>query len=197
MLKTLLVYSHLLATCIALGSVLQADHKLWRWRKASLNEAMRAHLAETQQVVTLALLALWGTGLLLVVQGYLGEGVDYLLNQKLWAKLTVVVLLSLNGALLHRVGFPLLQRAPFAELPQAARLRLALLGALSTSGWLFAAFLGVARPWNHELSYLQVMGVFGALLLPVCAVACIVALLPVRVVSVVRAEPGEGSAGSC
>lgn len=175
MLKMLLVYGHLLATCIALGRVLQADHKLWGWRKEALNQVQREYLEETQKIATLALLALWATGLLLVLQGYLDDGIAYLLNQKLWAKVTVVALLSLNGALLHRIGFPLLQKAPFVLLPGSARNRLALLGALSMSGWLFASFLGVARAWNHVLPYLHLMGAFAAFSLLACAVALAVA----------------------
>ncbi|MFZ3185403.1 MAG: hypothetical protein WA173_14825 [Pseudomonas sp.] len=175
MIKTLLVYGHLLATCVALGHVLLADHKLWRWREAPLNATQQAYLAETQKIVTLALLALWASGLLLVLQGYLDEGQRYLLNQKLWAKVAVVVLLSINGMLLHRVGFPSLQRAAYAALPFSTRSRLALLGALSTSGWLFAAFLGVARPWNHVLPCLHVLTVFAALVAMACGTALIVA----------------------
>lgn len=174
MLKTLLVYSHLLATCIALGTLLQTDHKLLRWRKAELDAVKRDQLAEVMQLVSLALLALWLTGLALVTQGYLSEGLEYLLNQKLWAKGSVVVLLTLNGVLLHRIGFPLLHQAPLVALPGAARIRLALLGALSMSAWLFAAFLGVARPWNHGMSYGQVMGIFGGFWLLATAVACLV-----------------------
>ncbi|EJM77774.1 DUF2214 family protein [Pseudomonas sp. GM55] len=175
MLKMLLVYGHLLATCIALGRVLQADHKLWSWRKETLDQARLEYIDETQRIVSLALLALWASGLLLVLQGYLNEGDAYLLNQKLWAKVTVVTLLSLNGALLHRVGFPLLQKAPFVALRSAGRTRLALLGALSMSGWLFAAFLGVARAWNHVLPYQHVMGAFAAFSLLACCVALAVA----------------------
>ncbi|KZN21237.1 MULTISPECIES: hypothetical protein [Pseudomonas] len=175
MLKMLLVYGHLIATCIALGRVLQADQKLWSWRKDVLSEVQREYLEETQKIVTLALLALWGSGLLLVLQGYLYEGSAYLLNQKLWAKVSIVVLLSLNGALLHRIGFPLLQKAPFVLLRNSGRTRLALLGALSMSSWLFAAFLGVARAWNHVLPYLHVMGAFALFLLVACVVALIVA----------------------
>ncbi|WP_166362510.1 hypothetical protein [Pseudomonas akapageensis] len=175
MLKMLLVYGHLLATCIALGRVLQADQKLWSWRKEILDQVRREYLEETQKIVTLALLALWGSGLLLVLQGYLNEGAAYLLNQKLWAKVTVVTLLTLNGALLHRVGFPLLQKAPFVLLRSSGRTRLALLGALSMSGWLFAAFLGVARAWNHVLPYLYVMGAFAMFSLLACSVALAVA----------------------
>jgi disulfide bond formation protein DsbB len=98
-----------------------------------------------------------------------------LLNQKLWAKVAVVALLTLNGGLLHRVGFPLLQKAPFVLLPGSDRARLALLGAFSMSGWLFAAFLGVARAWNHVMPCLHVMGVFTAFALLACAVALVVA----------------------
>lgn len=177
MLKTLLVYGHLLATCVALGHVLLADHKLWHWRREPLTPAQLAYLVETQRVVSLALLALWLSGMLLVLQGYLAEGVHYLLNQKLWAKLVVVVLLSINGILLHRLGFPLLKVAAYAVLPLPQRIRLALLGALSSSGWLFAAFLGVARPWNHVLPCLHVLAVFVSLLALAVAVALIVAAI--------------------
>ncbi|MBS7660853.1 hypothetical protein I0D00_02665 [Pseudomonas lalucatii] len=190
MLKTLLIYSHLLATCVALGTLLQADHKLWRWRKEGLDEGRRAQLAEVQQVVGLALLALWGTGLALVAQGYLSVGPDYLLNQKLWAKGSVVVLLSINGLLLHRLGFPLLHQGAFVALPVSARLRLGLLGALSMSAWLFAAFLGVARPWNEGMTYLQVMGIFAALWLLASLLACLV-------VTAAGARREEAAAESC
>lgn len=191
MLKTLLVYSHLLATCIALGTLLQADHKLWRWRRERLDEPRRAQLGEVQRVVSVALLGLWITGLALVVQGYLDAGIDYLLNQKLWAKASVVVLLTLNGVLLHRIGFPLLHQAAFVALPDAARLRLGLLGALSMSAWLFAAFLGVARPWNHVMPYLHIMGAFAGLLALAASTACVV----VRTLAVARRD--GAAADSC
>ncbi|MDG9924057.1 MULTISPECIES: hypothetical protein [unclassified Pseudomonas] len=176
MLKTLLVYAHLLASCLALGRVLHADHQLWSWRARPLAALQLEYLAETQRIVGLALLALWFSGLLLVLQGYFSEGMTYLLNQKLWAKVAVVLLLSLNGLLLHRLGFPLLARAPFTALPFASRASLAMLGALSTSGWLFAAFLGVARQWNHALSCVQVLAVFVALLGLACVLALSVAI---------------------
>ena len=78
LLKPLVVYAHLLATCIALGSVLLADHRLWRWRHRRLNPAMVAQMEETQRVVSLALAALWLSGALLIGLGYLIEGNHYL-----------------------------------------------------------------------------------------------------------------------
>lgn len=160
MLKTAIVYLHLLATCVALGSVLLTDHRLWHWRHRKLDSAMLAQLAETQAIVTFALIALWISGVGLVSVGYWQEGAHYLLNPKLWAKVSVVVLLTLNGILLHRVGFPLLGKGAFVALPRPDRIRLGLLGATSGTGWLFAAFLGVARPWNYVLPYHRVMEAF-------------------------------------
>ncbi|HEY3048591.1 MAG TPA: hypothetical protein VGJ72_14180 [Polaromonas sp.] len=171
LLKPLVVYAHLLATCIALGSVLLADHRLWRWRRRRLNPAMIVQLKETQGVVSLALTALWLSGALLIGLGYWQEGSHYLLNPKLWAKVSVVSLLTLNGILLHQVGFPLLQRAAFVALPWSDQIRLGLLGALSGTGWLFAAFLGIARHWNHVLPYHQVMSIFATALLMATLVA--------------------------
>lgn len=165
LLKPLVVYLHLLATCIALGSVLLADHRLWRWRHRRLNPSMIVQLKETQGVVSLALTGLWLSGALLVVLGYWQDGNHYLLNPKLWAKVSVVSLLTLNGILLHQVGFPLLQREAFVAMSKSDQVRLGLLGALSSTGWMFAAFLGIARHWNHVLPYHQIMFIFATALL--------------------------------
>ncbi|MEO7160284.1 MAG: hypothetical protein ABJA84_07470 [Polaromonas sp.] len=171
LLKPLVVFAHLLATCIALGAVLLADHRLWRWRQRRPSTVMVAQLRETQQVVSLGLAALWCSGALLVALGYWQEGAHYLLNPKLWAKVSVVSLLTLNGIALHRIGFPLLQRAALVALPWREQARLGLLGALSGTGWLFAAFLGIARHWNHVLPYPRIMALFAGALLTAALLA--------------------------
>lgn len=182
MLKTIVVYVHLLATCMALGSVLLTDFRLWTWRNRKPDAVMLAQLVETQHIVTFALAALWVTGALLIGLGFWHEGAHYLLNQKLWAKVSVVSLLTLNGILLHRIGFPLLQKAALAAQPRAKLMCLGLLGALSSTGWLFAAFLGVARPWNYVLPYHQVMTIFACVLL-IAALTAIAATYNLKAIS--------------
>lgn len=177
MLKTFVVYFHLLATCVAIGSVLMADHTLWSWRNRVLDEIQQQRLAQTQRVVTIALVFLWCSGFALVYLGYMVDGVKYLLNEKLWVKLMVVSLLTLNGVLLHKIGFPRLQRAAFTQLTSMDRVCLSLLGAVSTTSWLFAAFLGIARPWNYSLPYEQIIGFFGAVLLAAITGAVAISLL--------------------
>lgn len=184
MLKMLVVYVHLLSTCLALGSIGWADWRLWRNRHRAPTLDEIAGIAVTQTVVTIALAVLWGTGVLLVLLGYLAEPQSYLTNEKLWAKVSVVVILTVNGVLLHRVAFPKLTAGvAFIRMAERERLGLGVLGAVSSVSWMFASFLGIARPWNYTLSYPQVMMVYlavlGAALLGVIGIArSRLALLP-------------------
>lgn len=164
MLKTLIVYCHLLATCLALGSVLVMDYRLWYWRDRKPNNTVLARIRETQTIASVSLATLWLTGGGLLVVGYSLEGVSYLMNEKVWAKLVVVTLLTLNGVLLHRVGFPALQEKSLSAQPRTDLLVLFLLGAVSTTSWLFAAFLGIARTWSHSLAVWEILAVFVTIL---------------------------------
>ncbi|TJZ75549.1 hypothetical protein [Chitiniphilus eburneus] len=169
LLKLGIRFSHLLAACFALVTILKADHRLWNWRHRALDESRRRYLGHTTHRVTQLLVLLWGTGLMLVVLGYSEHGTAYLANPKLWAKVSVVALLSVNGYLLHRVAFPLISvRLPLTGLPLQERLTVAALGAVSMTSWVFAALLGVAREWNQREPYLQLMGLY-LLLLAVAA----------------------------
>jgi hypothetical protein len=67
------------------------------------------------------------------------------------AKLSVVIALTLNGVMLHLYALPRLHRLNFFA---------ALMGGVSASSWLFAAFLGVARPIAALLTYGQFMGIY-------------------------------------
>lgn len=87
---------------------------------------------------------LWCTGILLVVND---TGLDVtVLEQmsKLQLKLVVVTALTLNGLLLHFVSFPLVVKRRNLTLFES--LLISVTGAISTSHWLLAAFVGVARP---------------------------------------------------
>ncbi|GAA5784844.1 hypothetical protein GCM10007860_06760 [Chitiniphilus shinanonensis] len=165
-IKLAIRFSHLLAACFALVTILKADRRLWSWRQRPLDETRRRYLGRTAHRVTQLLILLWGTGLMLVVLGYSEHGMAYLANPKLWTKFSVVALLSVNGYLLHRVAFPLISvRLPLTGLPLQERLTVAVLGAVSMTSWLFAAWLGIAREWNQREPYTQLMGLYLLLLI--------------------------------
>lgn len=172
-MKTLLVYAHLLAACVSVGILLLQDLSLAKSRGNSLSEKAVAELRTAADIMFVVLVILWITGLALVVTGYLENPQQYLMNPKLWAKFTVVSILTLNGLLLHYFSFPrviarggLLARSPLEQT------LIAITGAISSCSWLFACFLGIARPWNYTANYQFVMLVYAALVVGAIIVAC-------------------------
>lgn len=164
MLKMTIAYVHLLATCMALGSIFIADWRLLRGREFALRPGALARLATTQRLVNLSLAALWATGAALIWIGYAQHPDTYLGNQKLWAKISVVAVLTLNGMFLNRFAFPTLRQGRSLSTQSSLRcMLLALFGGTSLASWLFAAWLGMARPWNNAVAYADVMGLYLAL----------------------------------
>ena len=123
----------------------------------------RRLLRRASSWVVKALLVLWVTGLIIIG---LDTGFDLAVlftKGKLLAKFSVVALLTLNGLALHKWALPRLM-APTYEPERTARIP-ALLGAFSLASWLFAAFLGLAKPLAGLLGYAGFMQFYGSLLL--------------------------------
>lgn len=162
--RLLLVYAHLLLCVFALYQVLSTD-----W--ALLNGKVQpTTLHRTHKRVSLLLAGLWLTGVWII-----GIDLDWNLAQvvtrpKLLTKLTCVTTLTLNGALLRWWCFPRLSRA--SSLSRAEAMALMSSGAISTTSWLMAAFIGIARPMS-KWTLGQCLGVYALAL----AVSVPVALL--------------------
>ncbi|MBC7939791.1 MAG: DUF2214 domain-containing protein [Chitinophagaceae bacterium] len=155
MIKLLIVYVHLLATCAALGAIITTDLRL-------ISELARypGRIAPPERfvmrLISGALFVLCASGGALLWIG-LGESPEYL-NPKLQAKLLLVGAIVCNAVLLHQRTFPRLERddvlSPFALGDVCG---VAVPVALSNSLWLFCAFLGIARPWNHGVLVSEVL----------------------------------------
>lgn len=172
-MKTLLVYAHLLAACVSVGILLLQDLALAKTRGNPLSEKAVAELRKAADIMFIALVILWVTGLTLVIVGYLENPQQYLMNPKLWAKFTVVSILTLNGLLLHYFSFPrVISRAGLLGRSPLEQTLIAITGAISSTSWLFACFLGIARPWNYTANYEFVMLVYAALVVGAIIVAC-------------------------
>src|SRR5262245_36473267 len=95
-----LLYAHINAFALALATIIKEDVRLLRARRID-----PASLHATARLVKWLLLALWVTGVPMLVMN-IGTDVSRLLgNPKLLAKLLVVGALTLNGIILHRVAF--------------------------------------------------------------------------------------------
>ncbi len=168
-MKTLIVYAHLLAACVAVGILLMQDLALAKTRGKALSTTAIKDLTKSADIMFMALIALWISGLALVLLGYIENPAQYLMNEKLWAKFTVVSILTLNGIALHYFSFPRVTCARgFLSVSGVEQLLVVFTGAISTVSWLFACYLGIARPWNYTVEYSYVMTIYGGLI--ICAI---------------------------
>lgn len=171
-MKTLIVYAHLLAACVAVGLLLIQDLALAKTRGGRLSDSAVRELTKAADIMFIALVLLWISGLALVLLGYLENPQQYLLNEKLWAKFTVVSVLTVNGIALHYFSFPrVISTRGLLGQPSVDQVLVALTGAVSSVSWLFACYLGIARPWNYTVDYSYVMFIYSGLLVCVFIVA--------------------------
>lgn len=162
MLYLLLLFAHLLAASMALGAIVATDLRLLsklsqdRLRIAPPNEFVA-------RIVMVALLMLYVTGAGIVALG-VQERADYLTNPKLQAKVLLVVLLTLNAFVLHRLTFPRLARGRrVARWHAADWILVAVPVGVSNFLWMFVAFLGIARPWNYAMPLRDILEIAAAL----------------------------------
>lgn len=149
------LFAHVIAVTVTLSAVLRADLRWLRERRIDT-----ARLRRTMRTVSMGLAVLWATGLALWAFAAAASPLAWGLTPKLAAKLVVVCLLTINGLVLHAWVFPgLAAGGPVSTL--AWRLSIAL-GAFSSVSWLFAAFLGVARPLASVLSLGGFLGLYAA-----------------------------------
>ena len=188
-IRMAIVYLHLIACCVAIGLVLTNDIAMI---KNLFNDEQDMkddnHLAHLPRIVSLALIALWITGLGIIGLDVSTQGTGYLMNPKLQAKVVVVVLLTFNGFILHKIVLPGLQEArTLLRLDFKARTVAIFTGVVSGVSWFAAALLGVGRPLNWKYSLTEILGGLPiVILLGFLAMMVIVALAMSK-----RAEPLE------
>lgn len=112
---------HLLGLCFGLGGVTMLDLWILRWmRRGSLPvEVGRTfHFISDAVAIGLGLLWLFGLGFLAL---YVMESPESLRTPKLWAKVLVVSILTINGMIIHAFVLPEvlrdLSRPCFMESP--------------------------------------------------------------------------------
>lgn len=152
LVRSLLIFMHLAAMIAAGISIAFGDYAILRHRPVN-----RDLMVKASRAVTWSLVALWITGLSIISLDMSTVSLTLAKAPKLQAKLTVVLILTANGFLLHRYTLTALggRRRPTEQQVRLA----AILGAVSATSWGYAMFLGVAKAWT------PILGVSGFLTL--------------------------------
>ncbi len=176
-----LILGHLLAFALAAVGIAFGDLAIFRKRRVDTDM-----LATAQSVVKWSLYGLWATGLAVIWLDTKFDLAVLATKPKLLAKLSVVVALSANGWLLHRVGFN--RFTVGQDDPERAATLPAIAGVISAASWLFAAFIGVGKAVAPLLGF----GGFIVMYLAVVSLAIGVSLAfirPILAARMLRPEP--------
>lgn len=165
---TVLVAMHLLAVAVRLGVALLADWVVLAKLTFRIVTPRNARqLADLSLVVAAGLVLTWITGLMLVICNALAAPAS-IMNEKLWAKFVIVVALTVNALLLHKIALPMVQARigrPLFDKPFSRALLIStLLAAISSTSWVCAAYLGVARELNGVVKIGPLLQLYLALL---------------------------------
>ena len=152
-LKQLLVFAHLILFSIAIAEIMRVD-----WNLLRKNYIDRRELELTARKTVFLLSGLWVTGLALLYMSVGFDAAKLAANPKLVTKVAVVGVLTANGALLHFLAFPILLGRRAAG--RYAAPLVAVLGAVSSTSWIFAGFVGAARAVAPHMSLHMFIGLY-------------------------------------
>jgi hypothetical protein len=152
-LLTFVKIFHLMGLIMGLGGAVLLDITILT--RGIIRPVSKYTIHQTEvlsRIVSLGLAALWATGIGLIWLN-LADKPEYLTNQKLWAKIAIVVILTLNGVVIHNRVIPLLKQKLGQRLFDGVEIsQMAVLtgiGAISFTSWITPFVLGKASELNY------------------------------------------------
>lgn len=176
-LKTACIALHLLGLSLGVGGALTLD--LYAFRYFYLTRITLEKLLVFQfiaRIVTLGLAILWATGIAFLVLYYRHQP-ELLANQKIWAKLVIVTVLTINGFYLHQKVFPIMRRnlghSLFYRVSVDEKATMFTLSAISLVSWIFPLVLGIAESLNFTAGVENILAFYFLMLSVACVTMCI------------------------
>jgi len=163
-LKALILLIHLSGLAFGIGGAWILDlYILRKMHKSPVTKENIQILMFVSNLVVLGLAMLWVSGLLFIVY-YNFMQPESLSNPKIWSKLTIVAVLTVNGYYLHKVVLPLILNNEGKLLIDAISLKemniLMLTGCISFVTWPLAMFLGTFKSLNFAFSFIEIMAAY-------------------------------------
>lgn len=175
--RTFLRLFHFAGLIVGFGGAVFLDLLLARYRRMTLTGELVSNIEWVSRFVALGLLLLWvsGIGFLLLYQ--VSEP-EKLMNPKIWAKMTIVTILSINGLAIHRLVLPFLHRRIGMEILGGLRLgtKVALIGCgvVSSVSWSVPVVLGAAPQLNFVVPCSVILIAYCLVLAPALLMALFV-----------------------
>ncbi len=164
-----LTIMHLTGFSFGLGLATIVDVMLLRHllRNQILTESQYNTIHQLSVYVVIGLGVLWvsGAGFLLI---YVFNSPEKICNPKVWAKVTVVVILSINGFFIHRYLLPRFKLCIGQRLMDSQSYKQLSIfcasGVLSIVSWYVPFILGVADQLNYRVGYFKLLFVYFSIL---------------------------------
>lgn len=160
-MKLLFIYLHVISLAVAIGTAFVTEYFLANAYKTR-DSSFLSCIDQLSNFIKFSLLALWVTGFSLLYIGYM-ENPDYILNQKIWAKLFIVLAISANGVYIEKFALPKLKELyqfKTINIKNSDLVKLSFAFSISASGWLFSIFLGLAKFLNDGYSMQFVLSIY-------------------------------------
>lgn len=152
LMKSAIKVMHLLGIILGLGAATVLDLVIVKFLVAGQIQSDQISIVKfVTGIVSVGLAILWFSGILYLVH-YAAFDPSKLWNQKVWAKIAIVGVLTINGYFIHHIVLPLMEkqvgRALFAGLSRKQCALMLIFGTISATSWYVPLVLGAMPHFN-------------------------------------------------
>lgn len=167
-LKNATRFLHFIGLAVGLGAATVLDLMLMRFFvRGRISEESWTIVNFGAKIVHAGLILLWITGIAFIVQYALFEPVK-LTNEKIWAKLVIVSILTINGSFIHSIVLPRIRarigRSLFDGMSRFQKSAFIVSGAISAASWYAPVALGAFSQLNFVVPATAILMLYALLL---------------------------------
>lgn len=184
-LLSLIKLVHLLGLIMGFGGAILADVLILRGAILSPIEKKTVHAVRgLSHLVFAGLALLWLSGIILVGIRVSADP-NVWMNQKIWAKVIIVSILTVNGIFVHNIALGRLAARQSQKLFSVNRpyelAGLSLVAAISSVSWIVPFVLGVATEFNFTVRAVGILAVYSVLVVVGWATFFAIAYMSARI----------------
>ena len=166
---------HFIGLSLGMGAATLLDLMIFRFFLGKVMTEQSLEVFEfLADLVSVGLKLLWVTGLGFLLFYWLHDPVK-LGNEKVWAKIVIVTILTVNGVFIHRTVIPFIRGQVGYRMLEGVALRRKMLfvttGIISFTSWYGPLVIANLPQLNFQVPMVQILVVYGLVLLLILTVA--------------------------